>query len=57
VPSDPVPAAPAPVSSAANDNGEDMGMEFDRSKMAHGRRNVVAKPVIEDDGPAAEGNA
>jgi len=41
------PAAPAPVIPAANDN--DSGMEFDRSKMAHGRRNVVAKPVIEDD--------
>jgi len=56
-PADNVPAAPqAPVNFAANDsnNGDDdSGMEFDRSKMAHGRRNVVAKPVIEDD---AEGN-
>jgi hypothetical protein len=44
--------APAPVNNLAND--DDNGMEFDRSKMAHGRRNVVAKPIIEDD---AEGNA
>ena len=45
------PPAPAPVHLAAgNGNGNDeSGMEFDRSKMAHGRRNVVAKPVIEDD--------
>ena len=48
---DPIPAAP--VNFAASDSGEEAGMEFDRSKMAHGRRNVVAKPVIEDD---AEGN-
>jgi len=50
-------SVPAPVNFASNDanNGDDeSGMEFDRSKMAHGRRNVVAKPVIEDD---AEGNA
>jgi len=47
------PQAPAPVNYAANDEVEDTGMEFDRSKIAHGRRNVVAKPVIEDD---AEGN-
>ncbi len=42
------PQAPAPVNHLAND--DDSGMEFDRSKMAHGRRNVVAKPAIEDDG-------
>jgi hypothetical protein len=41
----------APVNPVINE-AEDMGMEFDRSKIAHGRRNVVAKPVIEDD----EGN-
>jgi len=48
------PLAPAPISPVANNNGEEAGMEFDRSKMMHGRRNMVAKPVIEDDG--AEGN-
>ncbi|MDR3002063.1 MAG: hypothetical protein LBU89_12480 [Fibromonadaceae bacterium] len=46
------PAPPAPpvhlAAGSGNDN-DDLGMEFDRSKMAHGRRNVVAKPVIEDD--------
>jgi len=42
-------AAPAPAIPVANESDEDIGMEFDRSKMAHGRRNVVAKPVIEDD--------
>ncbi|GBU24257.1 hypothetical protein R83H12_00885 [Fibrobacteria bacterium R8-3-H12] len=42
------PAAPVP-----DDDGVDAGMEFDRSKMAHGRRNVVAKPVIEDDNSEA----
>jgi len=41
------PPAPAPV--LDDDGSEAAGMEFDRSKMAHGRRNVVAKPVIEDD--------
>jgi hypothetical protein len=51
---DPVPQAPVSfVNHIANDEAEDTGMEFDRSKMAHGRRNVVAKPIIEDD---AEGN-
>jgi len=49
------PLAPAPISPVANNNGEESGMEFDRSKMMHGRRNMVAKPVIEDDD--AEGNA
>jgi hypothetical protein len=44
------PAPPAPV---LDDEGSDAGMEFDRSKMAHGRRNVVAKPVIEDDNAEA----
>jgi hypothetical protein len=40
----------APPTPVADDEGaEAAGMEFDRSKMAHGRRNVVAKPVIEDD--------
>ncbi|MCL2282279.1 MAG: hypothetical protein FWC26_03065 [Fibromonadales bacterium] len=52
------PAAPAPVAApasfAANEADGDSGMEFDRSKMAHGRRNMVTKPVIEDD---AEENA
>jgi hypothetical protein len=48
------PLAPAPISPVANNNGEEAGMEFDRSKMMHGRRNMVAKPVIEDDD--AEGN-
>jgi len=44
-------APPAPV---LDDEGSDVaGMEFDRSKMAHGRRNVVAKPVIEDDNAEA----
>ncbi len=43
------PQAPAPVNYAANDEPEGAGMEFDRSKIAHGRRNVVAKPAIEDD--------
>jgi hypothetical protein len=52
-PVDLAPIAPAPVIPAANENDGDSGMEFDRSKMAHGRRNMVAKPVIEDD---AEGN-
>jgi len=52
-PADLAPIAPAPVIPAANENDGDGGMEFDRSKMAHGRRNMVAKPVIEDD---AEGN-
>ena len=47
------PIAPAPVIPAVSENDSDGGMEFDRSKMAHGRRNMVAKPVIEDD---AEGN-
>jgi len=47
------PLAPAPISPVAN-NDEEAGMEFDRSKMMHGRRNMVAKPVIEDD---TEGNA
>jgi hypothetical protein len=37
-----------------SNNGED-GIEFDRSKMMHGRRNMVAKPIIEDED--AEGNA
>jgi len=49
------PLAPAPISPVANNNGEETGMEFDRSKMMHGRRNMVAKPIIEDDD--AEGNA
>ena len=40
------PVPPAPV---FDNEDSDAGMEFDRSKMAHGRRNVVAKPVIEDD--------
>jgi hypothetical protein len=40
--------APAPISPMVNNNGED-GMEFDRSKMIHGRRNMVVKPIIEDD--------
>jgi len=40
-------APPAPV--VDDEASEAAGMEFDRSKMAHGRRNVVAKPVIEDD--------
>jgi len=40
-------APPAPV--VEDEGSEAAGMEFDRSKMAHGRRNVVAKPVIEDD--------
>jgi len=40
----------APPAPAIDDEASDSaGMEFDRSKMAHGRRNVVAKPVIEDD--------
>jgi len=43
-------APPAPV---LDDEASDAGMEFDRSKMAHGRRNVVAKPVIEDDNAEA----
>jgi len=47
------PQAPATPANSGYDNAEDAGMEFDRSKIAHGRRNVVAKPVIEDD---AEGN-
>ncbi len=39
-----------PAAPVIDDEGsEAAGMEFDRSKMAHGRRNVVAKPVIEDD--------
>jgi hypothetical protein len=42
------PSAPLPVNLAASDT-EESGMEFDRSKMAHGRRNMVAKPVIEDE--------
>jgi len=42
-------APPAPAPNYATNDIEDAGMEFDRSKMAHGRRNVVAKPVIEDD--------
>ena len=46
------PAPPAPV--VDEEASEAAGMEFDRSKMMHGRRNMVAKPVIEDDG--AEGN-
>jgi hypothetical protein len=41
-------APPAPLNNIAND-AEESGMEFDRSKMAHGRRNMVAKPVIEDE--------
>jgi len=52
------PPAPTPapaISPMANNNSEEAGMEFDRSKMMHGRRNMVAKPVIEDDD--AEGNA
>jgi len=50
------PPAPAPtISPMVNNNVEEAGMEFDRSKMMHGRRNMVAKPVIEDDG--TEGNA
>jgi hypothetical protein len=52
-PAELAPMAPAPISPVANDNGEGAGMEFDRSKMAHGRRNVVAKPVIEDEGVEA----
>jgi hypothetical protein len=44
----------APPAPALDDEGSDAaGMEFDRSKMAHGRRNVVAKPVIEDDNAEA----
>jgi len=42
-------AEPVPPAPALDDDSSDAGMEFDRSKMAHGRRNVVAKPVIEDD--------
>ena len=45
-------ADPAPQAQASGDDNA-AGMEFDRSKMAHGRRNVVAKPVIEDDGAEA----
>ncbi|MDR2595133.1 MAG: hypothetical protein LBC87_10235 [Fibromonadaceae bacterium] len=44
-------APPAPV--VEDEGSEAAGMEFDRSKMAHGRRNVVAKPVIEDDNAEA----
>jgi hypothetical protein len=47
-PADLAPLAPAPVSPVANE--DDAGMEFDRTKIAHGRRNMVSKPVIEDDG-------
>jgi len=49
VAAEPAPVAPPPAP-VLDDEGSDVaGMEFDRSKMAHGRRNVVAKPVIEDD--------
>jgi len=44
-------APPAPV--FEDESSDAAGMEFDRSKMAHGRRNVVAKPVIEDDNAEA----
>jgi hypothetical protein len=43
------PAHPAPAS-----EDEDYGMELDRSKMTHGRRNMVKKSMIEDDDNAAE---
>jgi hypothetical protein len=44
----------APSAPVFDDEGaSDAVMEFDRSKMAHGRRNVVAKPVIEDDNTEA----
>jgi hypothetical protein len=46
-------AEPVPPAPTFDDESSDAGMEFDRSKMAHGRRNVVAKPVIEDDNKEA----
>ena len=47
-PAELAPLAPAPVAPVVVNDAEETGMEFDRSKMAHGRRNVVAKPVIDD---------
>lgn len=45
-PADLAPIAPAPVIPTIDD---DEGIELDRSKMTHGRRNVVKKTIIEDD--------
>jgi len=45
-PADLAPIAPAPVIPTVDD---DEGVELDRSKMTHGRRNVVKKTIIEDD--------
>jgi len=47
--------APAAPASAPPDSFDD-GIELDRSKMTHGRRNMVKKAVIEDD-DSTEANA
>jgi hypothetical protein len=55
-PADLAPLAPAPsipVSVAAVED-EDSGMELDRSKMTHGRRNMVKKAMIDDDDNTTE---
>jgi hypothetical protein len=55
-PADLAPHAPAPSIpvSVANNEDEDSGMELDRSKMTHGRRNMVKKSMIDDDDNTAE---
>jgi len=51
---DPAPTAP---NSIATVKDFDDGIELDRSKMTHGRRNMVKKAVIEDDDNTTEANA
>jgi len=43
------PAPAAPASASVIDRDYEDGIELDRSKMTHGRRNMVKKAVIEDD--------
>ena len=50
------PAPAAPASASVIDRDYEDGIELDRSKMTHGRRNMVKKAVIEDD-DSTEANA
>jgi hypothetical protein len=54
-PADLAPLAPAPLAIVNENNDE--GVEIDRSKMTHGRRNMVKKTIIEDDDGAEEKSA
>ncbi|MDR0515861.1 MAG: hypothetical protein LBH25_02320 [Fibromonadaceae bacterium] len=44
----------APAMPVATISEEESGMELDRSKMTHGRRNMVKKSMIDDDDNAVE---